>query len=380
MTKTISILLVVILCLLAFAIGYHLNSSSNPALNASETAPTASESQASTKTFQWKMVTTWPPNFPIFQEGVMQLAEDIEMMSNGRLKIKVFAGGELVPPLQTFDAVSQGVVQMGHGSAYYWAGKIPAAQFMSAVPFGMTAKGVNAWFYSGGGLELWQELYEPFNVVPFPAGNSGVQMGGWFRKKIESVADLKGLKMRIPGLGGKVLAKAGGTAELLPGAEIYTALERRRIEATEWVGPFHDKRLGLHKIAEYYYYPGWHEPGTALELLVNRQAFEELPADLQKIIEIAARSINQWMLSKFEALNIKALQALKAEPGVQILAFPPDVIKELKRLTDETLAEEAAKSAAFKKVYDAYKQFQSEHAEWNAISDDAYYQALKEQS
>ena len=377
MTKTISILLVVILSIFAFAIGYHFNSSSNhSSLETSETT-TTSEKNLPAKTFQWKMVTTWPPNFPIFQEGVMQLAEDIEIMSNGRLKIKVFAGGELVPALQSFDAVSQGVVQMGHGSGYYWAGKIPAAQFMSAVPFGMTAKGVNAWFYSGGGIELWRELYEPFNVIPFPAGNSGVQMGGWFRKKIESVADLKGLKMRIPGLGGKVLAKAGGTAELLPGAEVYTALERGRIEATEWVGPFHDKRLGLHKIAEYYYYPGWHEPGTALELIVNRQAFEELPADLQKIIEIAARSINQWMLSKFEALNIKALQELKAESHIQILAFPPDVIKELKRLTDETLAEEAAKDAAFKKVYEAYKKFQAEYAEWNAIADDAYYQALQ---
>jgi TRAP-type mannitol/chloroaromatic compound transport system substrate-binding protein len=370
MTKTISILLVVVLCFLALFIGYHFKSNNSPSLETSRT------SASPAKTFQWKMVTTWPPNFPIFQEGVVELSKDIEMMSAGRLKVQVFAGGELVPPLQTFDAVSQGVVEMGHGSAYYWAGKVPAAQFMSAVPFGMTAKGVNAWFYSGGGLELWRELYEPFNLIPFPAGNSGVQMGGWFNKKIESVADLKGLKMRIPGLGGKVLAKAGGTAELLAGAEIYTALERGRIDATEWVGPFHDQRLGLHRIADYYYYPGWHEPGTALELIVNRQAWESLPPDLQKIIDIATRSINQWMLSKFEALNIQALRELKEKHQVEVLAFPPDVIAELKRLTLETLAEEAAKDASFQKVYKAYQHFQKGHAAWNKVADDAYSSAI----
>jgi TRAP-type mannitol/chloroaromatic compound transport system substrate-binding protein len=330
------------------------------------------------KTFQWKMVTTWPPNFPIFQEGVMQFAKDIETMSGGRLKIRVFAGGELVPPLQTFDAVSQGIIQMGHGSAYYWAGKIPAAQFMSAVPFGMTAKGMNAWFYNGGGLELWRELYKPFNVIPFPAGNSGVQMGGWFNKKIETVNDLKGLKMRIPGLGGKVLAKAGGTAELLAGSEIYTALERGRIDATEWVGPFHDKRLGLYRAAKYYYYPGWHEPGTTLELIVNNRAWNTLPKDLQKIVEVAARAINQWMFSQFEALNIKALRELKEKHHVEVLQFPPEVIKKLKLLTVEALDEEAAKSKSFKKVYEAYKKFQADHASWNAISDDAYSKALQQ--
>ncbi len=354
-----------------------LMSCNQPSSNNNDSA-TATIKQTA-PTFQWKMVTTWPPNFPIFQEGVVQLAKDIETMSNGQLKIQVFAGGELVPPLQTFDAVSQGdTVQMGHGAAYYWAGKVPAAQFMSAVPFGMTAKGMNAWFYGGGGLELWRELYRPFNVIPFPAGNSGVQMGGWFNKKIESVADLKGLKMRIPGLGGKVLAKAGGTPILLAGGEIYTALERGTIDATEWVGPYHDQRLGLYRAAQYYYYPGWHEPGTTLELIVNSHAWEQLPAHLQKIIEVAARSTNQWMLSQFEALNIKALKELKEQHNVEVLAFPPEVLNELKRLTIATLAEEAQKNESFKKVYDAFQQFQTDHAVWNAISDDAYTKALQQ--
>jgi TRAP-type mannitol/chloroaromatic compound transport system substrate-binding protein len=345
--------------------------------NDKQASTEAKTATAPAKTFTWKMVTTWPPNFPIFQEGVVQLAKDIEVMSGGRLKIQVYAGGELVPALQTLDAVSQGTVQMGHGSAYYWAGKIPAAQFMSAVPFGMTAKGMNAWFYGGGGLELWRELYKPFNVIPFPGGNSGVQMAGWFNKKIQTVDDLKGLKMRIPGLGGKVLAKAGGTPVLLSGGEIYTALERGTIDATEWVGPYHDERLGLYRAAKYYYYPGWQEPGTVLELIVNAQAWAELPPDLQRIIEIAARSLNQWMYAQFEAFNNKSLQELQEKYKVEVLPLPKEVLNELKRLTKEALAEEAATNADFKRVYQAFEKFRQDHDAWTAISDDAYTEALK---
>lgn len=370
MTKTASIIWLT-LCAFAFFIGYQLHSQ-NP-----ETSEITTSTAQPAKTFNWKMVTTWPPNFPIFQTGIEQLAKDIEMMSGGRLKVQVFAGGELVPPMQTFDAVSQGIVQMGHGAAYYWAGKVPAAQFMSAVPFGMTAKGVNAWLYNGGGLELWRELYKPFNLVPLPAGNTGVQMGGWFNKKIETVSDLKGLKMRIPGLGGKVLAKAGGTPILLAGGEVYTALERGTIDATEWVGPFHDKRLGLYRAAKYYYYPGWHEPGTALEFIVNSNAWAELPEYLQKIVEVATHSINQQIYYTFQALNIKALRELTENSHVKVREFPPEVLKELKRLTIEALDEEAAKDASFKKVYEAYKKFQADNAAWNTISDDAYSRALQ---
>jgi len=361
-TKT-SIIWLIVLSSLAFVFGYNINS--NPSISESTNQPTIS-----TQTFNWKMVTTWPPNFPIFQEGIVQMAQDVETMSNGRLKIQVFAGGELVPALQTFDAVSQGTVEMGHGSAYYWAGKIPEAQFMSSVPFGMTTKGMNAWLYFGGGLELWQTIYEPFNVIPFPAGNTGVQMGGWFNKKINNVEDLKGLKMRIPGLGGKVLAKAGGTPILLAGGEVYTALERGIIDATEWVGPFHDLRLGLNRAAKYYYYPGWHEPGTSFELIINTEAWAKLPPDLQKIVEIATYSVNQRIYSEIEVSNIKALQEIKDK--VEVLAFPTEVLDEFKHLTKISLDEEAAKNPAFKKVYDAYKKFQQDNAAWSAISTNAY--------
>ena len=325
--------------------------------------------------FDWKMVTTWPPNFPIFQEGVERMADDIRVMSNGRLNIQVFAGGQLVPALQSFDAVSQGTVEMGHGAAYYWAGKVPAAQFMSAVPFGMTAKGMNAWFYGGDGLKLWRELYEPFNLVPFPVGNSGVQMGGWFNKRIDSLADLEGLKMRIPGLGGKVLAKAGGNPVLMAGGEIYTALERNTIDATEWVGPFHDERLGLYRAAKYYYYPGWHEPGTALEMIINKDAWASLPADLQKIVETAAMATNQWMYSQFEARNLDALERIKAH-DIEVLPFPMEVIAKLRALTAETLDQSAADDPAFNKVFQSYRAFQDKADSWDEVSEGAYRRAL----
>lgn len=340
-------------------------------------ATTAAPAIAARKRFNWKLVTTWPPNFPIFQEGVEKFAKDIELMSERRLRISVFAGGELVPALQTFDAVSQGTVQMGHGAAYYWAGKVPAAQFFTAVPFGMNAQGMNAWLYKGAGLNLWREVYKPFNLMPFPMGNTGVQMGGWFRKKINSIADLKGLKMRIPGLGGKVMAKAGVNPVLLSGGEIYTALERGTIDATEWVGPFHDQRLGLYRAAKYYYYPGWHEPGPVLELTCNLQAWQELPREYQIMIETAAAAANAWMLAEFEAKNLLALQELKQKYKVEVLEFPAEVLKELRRLTDETLEEEANKDKTFRQVYQAYKAYRENNDAWNEISEAAYARALK---
>jgi len=334
----------------------------------------ASQSKAvnTDKIYHWKMVTTWPPGFPVLQEGAERFAKNIKTMSNGRLDIKVYAGGELIPALQTFDAVSEGTVEMGHGSAYYWAGKVPEAQFFSTVPFGMTARGMNAWLYDGGGLKLWREVYKPFHVIPFPLGNTGVQMGGWFNKEINSLDDIKGLKMRIPGLGGKVLAKAGGNPILLAGSEVYTALERNTIDATEWIGPYHDQRLGLYRAAKYYYYPGWHEPGTVLELTVNQRAWDSLPADLQSIISNAAMAENLGMFSEMEQKNASALAELKARKDIKIRRFPDDVLAKLKTLTDETLAEEAAKDPKFKRIYDAYQAFRTKDNAWSDISENAY--------
>ena len=339
-----------------------------------EQAPPSNSSQQADKnqSFEWKMVTTWPPGFPVLQKGAERFADNIRVMSNGRLNIKVYAGGELIPPLQTFEAVSQGSVEMGHGSAYYWAGKVPEAQFFSTVPFGMTARGMNAWLYDGGGLELWREIYKPFHVIPFPLGNTGVQMGGWFNKEINSLEDIKGLKMRIPGLGGKVLAKAGGNPILLAGSEVYTALERNTIDATEWIGPYHDQRLGLYRAAKHYYYPGWHEPGTVLELTINQRAWESLPTDLQAIISNAAQAENLRMLSEMEQKNMAALEQLRKREGIEIHRFPNEVLSRLKKLTNETLIEEAERDPKFKRVYDAYQNFRKKNDAWSAISENAY--------
>ena len=323
------------------------------------------------KVYRWKMVTTWPANFPVFQEAPEMFAENVKVMSNGRLDISVFAGGELVPALQVFDAVSQGAVEMGHGSAYYWAGKVPAAQFFSTVPFGMEQKGVEAWLYHGGGLELWNELYEPFNVIALPIGNTGVQMGGWFNKKIETIADLKGLRMRIPGLGGKVLDRAGGNPILMSAGEVYTALERGTIDATEWVGPLHDLRLGLNRAARYYYYPGWHEPGTELELMINKARWDRLPADLQEIVRQAAAATSAWTYSALEYRNSQALKELSTKKNVQVLPFPEDVMKELRAITTQTLEAEAGKDPDFKRIYEAYQSFRQDYQAWHRLTSEA---------
>ena len=332
---------------------------------------------ASGEVYRWKMVTTWPANFPVFQEGAVKFADDVRVMSNGRLDIQVYAGGELVPPLQVFDAVSQGVVEMGHGSPYYWAGVVPAAQFFSSVPFGMTAKGMNAWLYNGGGLELWREVYKPFNLIAFPMGNTGLQMGGWFNKKIDSLEDIKGLRMRIPGLGGKVFKKAGGNPVLMAGGEIYTALERGTLDATEWVAPFHDMRLGLNRAASYYYYPGWHEPGTMFELMINTGKWVTLSPELQKVVEVAAAATSEWIYAQMEYQNQLALQQLKKKSNVEILPFPDDVLTALRKTTKQTLEEEAAANPDFKRVYDAYEAFRNSYEGWNEIADEAYSRSLQ---
>jgi TRAP-type mannitol/chloroaromatic compound transport system substrate-binding protein len=325
--------------------------------------------------FKWKMVTTWPPNFPALGTGAQHFAETIEKCSNGRIKIKVYGANELVPALEVFDAVSRGIAELGHAGAYYWKGKTESASFFSAVPFGLTAMEMNAWLYFGGGLELWQETYAPFGLLPVPCGNSNCQMGGWFNKEINSVADLKGLKMRIPGLGGEVLARAGATTVTLAGGEIFTALQTGTIDAAEWVGPYNDLAFGLYKAAKYYYYPGWHEPGSTLEGLINKKAFDALPKDLQAIVLTAAQATNDRMLAEFNARSPAALSALVNEHKVQLRAFPNDVLKLLRDLSHQVVAEKAGKDAQFKKVYDSFLKFQTEVIPWTRIADQAFVAA-----
>ncbi|MFE8070506.1 TRAP transporter substrate-binding protein [Marinobacteraceae bacterium S3BR75-40.1] len=334
----------------------------------------AGQGAAKQQTFQWKMVTTWPKNFPGLGTAPERFAENVAEMSDGRLKIKVYGAGEMVPALEVFDAVSQGTAEMGHGAGYYWKGKVPAAQFFSTVPFGLTAQEYNGWMFHGGGLKLYREAYKPFGVIPWPGGNTGVQMGGWFAKEINSLEDLQGLKMRIPGIGGDVLEMAGGTPENLPGGEIFTALETGRIDATEWVGPYNDRAFGFYKIdkAKYYYYPGWHEPGTALELIVNEEAYKALPKDLQAIVDVAAREMNADLLAEYTARNNEALRALVEDEGVQLRRFPDDVINKLRDMSKKAVANLAEKDDMARKAYESYKSFRDKVVPYTAISEKAY--------
>lgn len=328
------------------------------------------------KSFRWKMVTTWPPNFPVVGEGCVLMAKWIEEMSGGRMKIHVYGGGELIPALECFDAVSNGAVEMGHGVAYYWAGKVPAAQFFGAVPFGMNANQSNSWVISGEGGKLWEEIYQPFDLLPITCGNTGVQMGGWFNREINTVDDLKGLKMRIPGLGGKVFNKAGGTAVLVSGNEVYTNLERGVIDATEWIGPYHDYKMGFYQVAKNYYYPGWHEPGATLELLINKSKLAELPSDLQQIIKTAAYRLNHWMGAEFDAKNAVFLNKLVKEEGVKLKEFPSEVLKTFNFYTQETITELVDRDPTSRKVYESYTTFRKSLESWSNISERAYYDKL----
>ena len=325
-------------------------------------------------TYRWKMTTTWPPNFPVVGEGCKMFAEWVKTMSGGRMEITVYGGGELIPSLEGFDAVSNGAVEMNHGAAYYWAGKLPAAQFMTTVPFGMNAQQMDSWILSGGGDKVWEDLYKPYDLIPISAGNTAVQMGGWFNKGIRSIDDIKGLKMRIPGLGGKVFARAGGTPMLVAGGEIYTNLERGVMDATEWIGPYHDYLMGLHQVAKYYYYPGWHEPGSVLELTMNRTKFLGLPSDLQEIIRTASLRLNRWMAVEFDYQNAVYLEKIKQVETLELKQLPGEVLEILKQKTAETIQELIDTDPVSKKVYDAYQAFRNKITPWTEISDKVYYQ------
>ncbi len=348
----------------------------------------SAQSQVKAQTYKWKLVTSWPKNFPGLGTGPEKFAKLVDEMSDGRLKIKVYGAGQLVPALEVFDAVSRGTAQMGHSGAYYWKGKAPAAQFFTSVPFGLNAQEMHGWIHYGGGMELWQELYAPFNLIPLAGGNTGVQMGGWFNKEINSLGDLKGLKMRIPGLGGEVLERAGGTPVTLPGAELFTALQTGAIDATEWVGPYNDLAFGLYKAAKFYYYPGWHEPGSMLEFMVNKTAFDKLPKDLQAIVRTASRATNQDMLDEYTARNNHALKELVEKHNVQLRAYPEDVLLKLRDLSDEVLADVklrdlsdevladvASKDPMTQKVYESFKAYKQNVMEYHSLTEQAFLNA-----
>ena len=330
--------------------------------------------------FEWKLVTSWPKNFPGLGTAPENFARLVERMSAGRLKIKVFGAGQLVPAFEVFDAVSQGITEMGHGASYYWTGKAEETVFFTGVPFGLNAQEINGWLHYGGGLELWRELYEPFNLVPFAGGNTGVQMAGWFNREINSMEDIKGLKMRIPGLGGEVITRAGGTSVTMPGNELYTSMQTGVIDATEWVGPYNDLALGFHQVAKYYYYPGWHEPGSMLEFIVNSDAFEILPDDLKAIVEVATRAVNQDMLDEYTAKNNQALAELIQKHGVKLRKLPEPVLSELRKLSKQVLIEISTRNDLSKRIAESVQNFKEDAMAYHLISEEAYYQARRASS
>lgn len=342
----------------------------------SSPAPSAKSNNGQSPTYTWKMTTTWPPNFPIMGEACQLFADMVAKMSAGRLQIRVYGGGELAPPLEAFEVVRSGAVEMASSASYYWAGKITAAPLFSSVPFGMNAQQLMCWIITGGGQELWDEMYKPHNIKPLLGGNTGVQMGGWFNKPIEKLADLKGLKMRIPGLGGKVLEKAGGSPVLLAGSELYTGLERGIIDAAEWIGPYHDTLMGFHEIARYYYAPGWQETGTALEYIINLEAYNQLPEDLQTILQAAAAQSYIWSLARMEAANANAFAELK-QKGVVVKNFPPSVLRQLRAYSEQVLTELTAKDDFAARVYESYQNFRRPMVDYSAISEKMYYTALQ---
>ena len=322
-----------------------------------------------------KMVTSWPKNFPGLGTAANRLAKRIEDMSDGKYSIKVFAGGELVHPLKCLDALQEGVADLYHSADYYYQGKSKAFNFFAGVPFGLTASEINAWIYHGGGQALWDELAGQFGVKPLMGGNTAVQMGGWFRKEMNTVEDFKGLKMRIPGLGGAVVTKLGGTSVTLAGGEIFQALQAGTIDATEWVGPWNDLAFGFYKVAKYYYYPGFHEPGTILSFGLSKKLWDGASASEKAMFEAAAAAENVINRAEFDANNSSALDVLVNKHKVQVRQYPNDVLQAIGQASGEVVRESADGDPFTKKVYDSFIEFRRISIGWSKLSDQAFANA-----
>src|SRR5262245_40667586 len=325
---------------------------------------------------QWRMSTSWTNAFDIAQGAAQRLAKTVDEMSGGRFRIEVFQSGQIMQAFECFDAASQGKIEAFMGSPQYWKDKKLAIEWFCTIPFGMNPEGMTAWFYQGDGLQLWEETYAAFNLVPRPAMANSPQMGGWFRKKINTIADCKGLKMRIPNLGGKVYARAGATTVVTPLAEVYAALERGVIDAAELIGPHDDMNAGLHKTARYYYYPGWHEPGTMLDFGFNKKAYEALPVDLRRTLDHAAAAGQVYGLTDFHTKNAIALTHLRTEfkGKVELLPIPGPVLRDFKKLAAEVIKEESEKTPMARKVHASFTKFQALVGPWDHVAEGAYHQ------
>ena len=336
-------------------------------------APEAQQTQQVKKeTIVWKLAQTWGTGFPIFGDAVLTMAELVKVMSNGELEIRVDSANKHKAAFGILDMVNAGQYEMGHSASYYWKGKDANTMFFTTMPFGMIAPEQYAWFYYGGGMELMKNVYDKHGVYAFPGGNTGNQMGGWFRKEINTLDDLKGLKMRVPGFAGEVLSKLGVVVTNIAPGELYTALDRGTIDALEWVGPSLDLSMGFQKIAPYYY-TGWHEPATELQFLVNQAKFDALPEHLQEILTIAMQyaAYDMYARSYHEsAVNWASIE--KEYPEVQIRTFSPEIIGAMKQANEELLTESAANDPTFKEILDSQKAYMKMSRKWTEISDYAY--------
>lgn len=322
-------------------------------------------------TVNWRLSSSFPRSLDTLYGSCEVLSERVKVLSDGRFNIRAYPAGEIVPGLQVMDAVQQGTVQVGQTASYYFTGKNPALAFDACVPFGLSSRQQTGWLYEGGGLELMRQLFADFNILTFPAGNTGVQMGGWFQREIASVQELRGLKMRIPGLGGEVMSRLGVTVQVLAGGDIFPALERGAIDATEWVGPYDDEKLGFYKIARFYYYPGWWEPGPNLSFYVNRAAWDKLPRMYQEIFETAAKEAAVTMQARYDAKNPPALARLLAA-GVEMRAFPDDIMRAARGAAQDILEEEAARDATYRRVYEQWRKVRRESFDWFGAAELAY--------
>lgn len=331
-------------------------------------APAIAQSQP---TVSWRMAASWPKSLDTLYGGAELIGKRVAAATGGKFTIKTFAAGEIVGGLQVLDAVQNGTVECGHTAPYYYFGKDPTFAFACAIPFGLNTRQQYAWMIHGGGLELTREFFSDYNMINIPAGNTNCQMGGWFRKEINTVADLKGLKMRIGGTAGLVVSRLGVVPQQIAGGDIYPSLEKGTIDAAEWVGPYDDEKLGFYKVAKHYYYPGWWEPGPELDLLVGKKAWASLTKEYQTILEMACAEAYDWMVAKYDALNPPALKRLLAG-GVKLAPFSNAIMAACYKTSQEVYGEIASKNAKFNKIYGPWKKFREDQIQWFSIAENRY--------
>lgn len=317
---------------------------------------------------RWRCASSFPKSLDTLHGGMTFIAKRVSDMTDGKFRIRGYEGGELVPGLQVLDAVQQGTVQCGYTAGYYYVGKNPALGFSTGVPFGLSSTEHISWLFHGGGMKLIRDVYDDFGVTNFPAATTGGQMGGWFKKEVNKASDLKGLKIRIPGLGGQVMKRMGANAQVLPGGEIYLALDRGSIDAAEWVGPYDDEKLGLYKAAKYYYYPGWWEPNAAIDFLVNNKEFKKLPKAYQEILAAACAEAYGNVLAEYDAKNQAALQRLRKQ-GTQLRRYSNDIMKAAYASTQALHKDNSAKSKTYKKIYQQWNDFRRNVRAWHNINE-----------